>query len=429
MENVEQAEKSIQSLNKTEFDGKTITVEKNRLEDKKSTDCKDDSSKDKKDGDKSSSKRHRSRSRSRSPKRRSVSPVRRFPLHRPGFIPRRGHPPFGFRGRGGFGGLRPPFIPSGPPPMLMRKFEVERLMRRREIREKERRREEDDYRRQKDLERRQQEERDKLEREKMKLKFERERLEREKADFLRAEREKARMERERLEREREELRRKQQQLPVASSRLDDSRSGKRYDDLYGSSSSWDLDRKRGFSTAGSSATPLAASTRYDDLEPSSLGGNSFANFSTYNLLSSNADLIDRRKLDVGLGTSSSLRESNRSSSGYDRDDRRQTANGSLGYSSASRSNLSSRDRDSRRDRDDWKSSVDSRRTDSRFMDSKNPLPQPTAAASQSSYLSSTTRSSSGYDRAPDAWSSAPDRMPPASSLSKFTSYQPGNCYF
>lgn len=405
MENADQAELCIRNLHKTEFDGKTISVEKYKSEEKKSADTKDESSsKDKKDGEKSSSKRDRSRSRSKSPKRR-------FPAHRTGGFVGRRAPTFGFRGRG-FGGppTRPPFISSsGPAPMMIRKFEIDRLMRRRELRAKEMRmRAEDDYRRQKELERRQQDERDKLEREKLRIKYERERFEREKAEFMRAEREKARLERERLDREKEEFRRKQQQLPsVSSGRLDDLRTGKRYDDLYGgSTSNWpELDRKRSFSTSNSQ-TALASSTRYDDHLDPSLSGSTFANFSTYNLLN---------KIDVGL-PAPSLRDSRTSSSGYDRDDRRPTANGSgLGYSSTGRSSLSSRDRETRRD--DWKSSsIDSRRTDSRFLDSK-PLAPQTATPSQTAYLSSTR---SGYDRVSD-WSSAPDRMPPASSLSKFTS--------
>lgn len=356
MQSVEDAEKCIQHLNKTEFDGKTITVEKNKLEEKKSdkeTNGSDRKEKSGKDAERSS-KRANDRSRSRSPKRRvsSRSPIRRFPLsgHRPGYPPRRGPPSFHSSGfRGSFAPRPPPFaLAHGPPP---RDFES---IRRREIRLDEHRRAEE-YRRQRDLERRQQEERDKLEREKMRLKIERERLEREKSEFLRAEREKARAERERIEREREELRRKQAQLPTASRGLEDSR-GKRYDDPYGSSSSaWDKPR------FASNTTGLTGSGRPFD-EHLEGGGNSYSNLI--------ADLRRREE---------------------ERD----------------RTSLSSRDRgSSHRREDDWKN---------RFL-GKSTLAPP----AQSSYLSSAARATSGYDRgAPDSWASAPDRIPPASSLNKF----------
>lgn len=374
MQSAEDAEKCIQQLNKTEFDGKTITVEKNKLVEEKKSE-KETSSSDKKEkagkeSEKSSGKRDRSRSRSKSPKRRALSrsPIRRFPLpgHRPSFPPRRGPPPFHGGFRGGFAPRPPPFAPApflahGPP---VRDFES---MRRREMRLDEHRRAEE-YRRQRDLERRQQEERDKLEREKMRLKIERERLEREKADFLRVEREKARLERERIEREREELRRKQAQMPSASSRgLEDSRS-KRYDEPF--SSSWDKPR---FS---SNSTGLTGSGRSFDEHLESGGGNSYSNL-----------IADLRKLE--------------------RD----------------RSSLSSRERGSshhRRD-DDWKNSVTDR---TRGFLSKSALAQPT----QSAYLSGATRAPGSYERGAlaDSWASAPDRIPPASSLNKFAPFAPGN---
>lgn len=378
MASAEDAEKCIQHLNKTEFDGKTITVEKNKLvEEKKSekeTSSSDKKEKTGKETEKSSSKRDRSRSRSKSPKRRALSrsPIRRFPLpgHRPSYPPRRAPPPYHGSGfRGGFSSRPPPFAPApflshGPP---ARDFEA---MRRREMRLDEHRRAEE-YRRQRDLERRQQEERDKLEREKMRLKIERERLEREKADFLRVEREKARLERERIEREREELRRKQAQLPSSSSRglAEESRS-KRYDDPF--SSSWDKPR---FS---SNSTGLTGSGRpFDEHLESS--GNSFSNL-----------IADFRKLE--------------------RD----------------RSSLSSRERGSshhRRD-DDWKNSVTDR---TRGFLGKSALAQPT----QSAYLSSATRAPSSYERGAltDSWASAPDRIPPASSLNKFPPFAQGNRSF
>lgn len=345
-ESVEDAAKCIQKLNKTEFEGKTITVEKNKLFEEKKSEKETNGSDKKEKSEKSSSKRDRSRERSRSPKRRaSRSPVRRFPLsgHRPNYPPRRGPAPFHGGFRGGFAQRPPPFAPPpflahGPP---ARDFES---MRRRELRLDEHRRAED-YRRQRELERRQAEERDKLEREKLRLKIERERLEREKADFLRAEREKARLERERIEREREELRRKQAQLPAPSSRG-------RIEDPYASSSNWDKPRF-------ASSTGLTA---HEHLES---GGSS-----SYSTLLADIRKMERDRSSRERGSSHHRRE------------------------------------------DDWKN---------KFLGKSSLAP-----SAQSSYLSSAARPT-GYDRgAPtDSWASAPDRIPPASSLNKFAPFAQG----
>ncbi|XP_065226795.1 scaffold attachment factor B2-like isoform X3 [Planococcus citri] len=66
--------------------------------------------------------------------------------------------------------------------------------------------------RQREIERRQREEAVRLERERVKLKMEREKIEREKAELLKLEREAQRIERERLQREKEEIRRAQMKL-------------------------------------------------------------------------------------------------------------------------------------------------------------------------------------------------------------------------
>lgn len=198
METKEQAQECIQKLNKTELNGKTILVEKNRPADssgKKDSDKhdKEHRSRDRrsrsrdKDRDRKDKPRRRSRSADRKRRSRSRSPRSRRPI-RPVI---RGPPP-----------PRRPFVPGREPritPAELRRIEQERLMRRREriIQENEMRRRMEDERRQRELDR-----------EKEKLRIERERLEKEKAELLRLERERARLERERIEREKEELRRR-----------------------------------------------------------------------------------------------------------------------------------------------------------------------------------------------------------------------------
>jgi len=196
METKEQAQECIQKLNKTELNGKTILVEKNRPADnsgKKVSEKhdKEHRSRDRRsrsrDKDRKDKSRRRSRSSDRKRRSRSRSPRSRRPI-RPVI---RGPPP-----------PRRPFVPGREPritPAELRRIEQERLMKRREriIQENEMRRRMEDERRQRELDR-----------EKEKLRIERERLEKEKAELLRLERERARMERERIEREKEELRRR-----------------------------------------------------------------------------------------------------------------------------------------------------------------------------------------------------------------------------
>lgn len=230
METKEQAEKCIQNLNKTELNGKTITVEKNRPNEsssantskdpkdtadksrrEKDSDREKNRSKDKHNKDKEKEKdkgkdrpKERVREKEKS-SRKSKSPTktrdgRKSPMRR-----NRSRSPF--RGRGlavrGGRGMPPkrPFIPRDVRmnPAELRRIEQERLARRRErmVRESEQRRLDED-RRQREL----------IQIEAEKLRRERELLEKEKAELLRLEREKARLERERIEREKEELMRK-----------------------------------------------------------------------------------------------------------------------------------------------------------------------------------------------------------------------------
>lgn len=286
METKEQAEKCIQNLNKTELNGKTITVEKNRPKEsggsgstagkesgakshrEKDSDRDKNRSKDKgRDKEKESSSkskdtknRDRGREKEKS-SRRSKSPVRgkKSPPRR-----NRSRSPFRARGlavRGGRGiSTKRPFIPRDTRmnPAELRRIEAERLMRRRErlMRESEQRRQEDD-RRQREL----------IQIEAEKLRRERELLEKEKAELLRLEREKARLERERIEREKEEILRKVSHerdfsrsraavtnappVPVAIKRPYDSRDPDPY---------WDSDRKRQVIT---DSLPPAARMTFD----------------------------------------------------------------------------------------------------------------------------------------------------------------------
>lgn len=189
METVEQVSECIKELNKSKFDGRTISLSKERPSDSESSKSKDSKSRDK-------DKKDKGRDRSRSPRRnRRRSPFRRPEDRRP-LNPRLG-PPVRPGGR--------VFVPSRDRimnPSELRRIENERLARRREriTRENEERRRHESERRQ----------RDDLEREKEKLRIERERLEKERAELIRLERERARLERERIEREKEELRRRLQ---------------------------------------------------------------------------------------------------------------------------------------------------------------------------------------------------------------------------
>lgn len=207
MDSKDEAEVAVKNLNKTELNGKTITVEKvmppeaatllkqSREATSKEKDRvkeKDSSTRSKRD-DVREKNREKKRSRERSPVRRrarSRSPIGRN-------VPSRG-PPRGPPARP----FAPPPPPRRPNPAELRRIEAERVAMRREriMRDAERRRIEDERRT-----------RDEIEREKEKLRLERERLERERAELLRLEREKARIERERIEREKEELKRRLQQ--------------------------------------------------------------------------------------------------------------------------------------------------------------------------------------------------------------------------
>ncbi|KAG8190095.1 hypothetical protein JTE90_006033 [Oedothorax gibbosus] len=264
------ATKAIQNIHRTEFSGRTISVERTQSEpgallkkseskvvistkkvvvkkevtkvaesgkaapepkaaakvDTKAADSKPSTETAKakeekpKASEKSKSKERDQRSRERKDKERDSSrksSTRKAPVHRsrpaaaandrPRFAATRRT--FGSRplGRSRFGASN---YRARPEVSVFERMREERIRRDR-IRERERR--EADRRRQEELEhhkfieRKQREEAYRLEREKEKLRIERELLERERAEMLKMEREKQRLERERLEREREELRR------------------------------------------------------------------------------------------------------------------------------------------------------------------------------------------------------------------------------
>lgn len=278
METKEQAEKCIQNLHKTELNGKTITVEKNRPKEsssgstgkekdskepaakshrEKDSDRDKNKSKDKnrdkeKDKEKESSKnKERGKERGREKEkdkssRRSKSPERSRDEKKSPARRNRSRSPFRGRGLAARGGrgmpVKRPFIPRDTRmnPAELRRIEAERLARRRErmMRESLEQRRQDDDRRQREF----------IQIEAEKLRRERELLEKEKAELLRLEREKARLERERIEREKEEILRK------VSHERDFSRSRaaaataaaslKRPYDSRDPDPYWDSDRKR-----------------------------------------------------------------------------------------------------------------------------------------------------------------------------------------
>ncbi len=133
--------------------------------------------------------------------------------------------------------------------------------RRRRLRDRERREEED--RRAREMERRRRAEEETIRRERDELKREREKLEREKAELLRLERERHRVERERLQREKEELERLRRQQ---ASRLEEARRGvKRPLDDHHRDPYYDDHRNKrpGSSSASRYADPPGPSSRYD----------------------------------------------------------------------------------------------------------------------------------------------------------------------
>ena len=272
METKEQAEKCIQTLNKTELNGKTIIVEKNRPKESSSySSAKDskesggDKSRRERDSEREKNKskgrtRERSRERdtkdtknrdkdrvkgrnektsrkSKSPakKERKRSPVRRNrsrspvrgrapPVRSPRVLP-----------------VKRPFIPHEPRinPAELRRIEAERLARRRErmLHDSLEQRRQDEDRRQREL----------IQIEAEKLRRERELLEKEKAELLRLERERARLEREKIEREKEEILRKvAHERDFARSRAPASSPQplKRSYDTREHDSYWDSERKR-----------------------------------------------------------------------------------------------------------------------------------------------------------------------------------------
>ncbi|RWS27937.1 SAFB-like transcription modulator isoform X2 [Leptotrombidium deliense] len=381
------------------------------------SDKKDDSDeKDKKDDEKKSKDR-RSRERSRSGERKfSISPFRKMINRRPVVMRR----PMMRRPMGSFLSMRRNFrtMPVGvnANPVLLRRIETERAIRRRErereLRETENRRLEV-LRHQREVERKNQEEKERLEREKEKLRLERERLEREKAEMLRLEREKVRLERERFEKEREELRRRQAQLPH---RLDDTSRARTttgpkrvYEQRAEFETYWE-ERKRPATrfdaqqnTSGRTFNESGPASRFSDFDARNSHGNTFDGRGDYK----------RTKLDIPSANTSrgeyEIRRDSQRHGGHDRDDRRTSGSGqSAYYRESARGGIDNRNRERRTGgREDWKPMHENRRE--RYMEK-------TVASGVASY-GSNPRSFVGGDRS--EWSST-ERTSTAASLGKLT---------